>query len=348
MRNARVWFNKGLSNLYDALRLVRDADTPGELTLLASHTSPDVPVLTQAHEWWLEPEGALDDMDYVAWCLEICRTRSVDLFIPGRRREAMAQHRNAFAEIGTRLSVTADPITLSLIEHKDEFYGDLVDTEVPIPEYRFISGIEEFNAAYADLRTRYPRLCVKPSQGMFGTGFRIIVETGDPFDLLVNEVRSQVRLDAFRAALADTKTPRRLLLMRYLEGEERSVDCVAVRGRLASAVGRVKRGGVQVTETEGPTIEIARYLTERYALDGIFNLQTKASGGVEYLLEINSRMSGGLLYACMAGVCLPYWAIRLALDWDTADAVPAPQSGVRIVPVQGAIAIQAKQYVTSS
>lgn len=44
MRNARVWFNKGLSNLYDALRLVRDADTLGEMTLLASHTSPDAPL----------------------------------------------------------------------------------------------------------------------------------------------------------------------------------------------------------------------------------------------------------------------------------------------------------------
>ena len=53
--------------------------------------------------------------------------------------------------------------------------------------------------------------------------------------------------------------------------------------------------------------------------------------GEPYLLEINSRMSGGLHKACMATQFpMPYWALRLALGTVSASEIPYPKTGVRL------------------
>ncbi len=338
-RHARVWFNKALSNVYDALRIVREADAERELTLIVSHTQMENPAFTVSDESWSEPAGPVSEDDYAAWCLQVCRERGVDLFIPGRQREALARHREAFEAAGTRLMVTADAATMNLLERKDDFYADLAASGIPVPEHRVIRNAEEFDAAHAEMSQRHSRLCVKPCVGMYGAGFRYLREEADEFEMLVMGSGMQCSRSSFRAALASTGKARRFLLMQYLEGDERSVDCVALKGRLVSAVGRLKRPGYQIIENDGPAIRIAAALCERYGLDGIFNVQTKDAGDEPNLLEVNSRMSGGVLYACLSGVALPYWAILLQLGWAEPEAVPSPVAGIKIAQVQGAVVL---------
>jgi hypothetical protein len=71
----------------------------------------------------------------------------------------------------------------------------------------------------------------------------------------------------------------------------------------------------------------------------MFNVQTRSANGRPYLLEVNARMSGGMQYSCLSGVAIPYWAVTLALGMRSAVEIPAPDLGVRVVPVAASIAL---------
>ncbi|WP_295388414.1 ATP-grasp domain-containing protein [uncultured Thiodictyon sp.] len=339
-----LWYNSGLSNTYDAVRLIREA-AGGALRVLASHGEPQAPVLATADLALVEPAGTLSDADYVEWCLGVCRRYEVQLFMPSRRARALAAAGAAFAALGTRIQVFA-PATLALFDHKDALYRDLVGTPIPLPEYRVVDSLAAFDDAYADLSTRHPRLCVKPTVGIYGAGFRILSETADDYDTLLGVAPSVISLHAYRYALERTQRRFELLLMPFLPGTERSVDCLAVSGRLVAAVARAKKGRHQVLETAGPTVDYSRLLTERYGLDGIFNCQFKDQNGLAHLLEINARMSGGLLYACQSGINFPYWSAVLALGLAEPSAVPPPADGIAIAPVQGVVSVATGQWPT--
>ncbi len=332
----KVWFNQGLSNTFDALHIIRDADAANAITLLASHANPSLPISRVAHHVFAEPPTA-DDDSYVAWCLARCAEYGVDVFIPQRRREAIAARRSAFAAQGIALSLMGDAGIMAMVDRKDALYDDLSGTDVPVPPYRRFRTVAEFDAAADELGDAAHGLCVKPSVGVYGAGFRILERSGCELKRILSGDGFRTSFDAFRAALAESAQDRDMMLMAYLPGVERSVDVLAHRGRIACAVARVKVGSHQVLETDGVSVDIAARLTERYGLDGMFNVQTREWDGIPYLLEINSRMSGGLLYSCQSGVALPYWAVLLAAGKASPEDVPAPMPGVRVAPVQGCV-----------
>ena len=351
MRRQTVWYNEGLSNVYDALRLVREADASHQLRLLSSHRRASAPALVLADASWPEP-GHTTEAEYVDWCLARCREHAVDLFVPGRFRQAVATALPAFEAIGTRVLVAGDAKSLDLLEHKDAFYADLVAAGIPAPEHRTFSNCPEFDAAWADLRPNHRRLCIKPAVSVFGAGFHELCDQrsdAEHFKQLMNSaLNPPLPVDLFRSALLAAPRPRALLLMQFLAGLERSVDCLAHDGVLVAAVARGKKASHQVLETQGPAVELAAALARRFGLRGLFNVQTRDVDGTPHVLEINPRMSGGLLYACLSGVCFPYWAVMLALGLARPGDVPRPRGGIAVSPVTHAVQVGLGEAVKSS
>ena len=333
MAKRRVWFNEGLSAVHDALVLIREADVRGELELLASHGRAEAPALAVADQSFAEPPRMPSD-EYVAWCLQTCRERRVDLFVPARRREAISRRRAEFEAQGTRVLVAATEDVFALSERKDLFYASL-EGIVPLAEYRVFRTRDEFDEAYAQLRPRHKRLCIKPAVGVFGVGFHVLTEKLDAYEGMIGGSGIKLSVEAFRDALAKTQNPKRMLLMEYLPGTERSVDVLAQDGALITAVARRKRSGFQVLEAEGPAIEIAKAIVAKMRLSGLVNVQTRDGRGTPRLLELNARMSGGMLYACCSGVNLPYWAVALALGLKDVSEVPRPKGELLVAPTIG-------------
>lgn len=334
----KVWHNRGLSNTYDALKWVRGSDTRGAFVLRATHTDPLAAVSKAAHEFGVEPDGLNDDA-YVDWCLAECLERGVGIFVPQRRREAVAARKEEFEAAGVKVSVMGGSRVMEMADRKHELYDDLKGTPIPVPRHRTFRSVGEFDAAVAEMEPVVGRLCVKPCVGVYGSGFRILEREGCDFRRMLSGDCMRISFVAFRTALAGSAQDRDMMVMEYLPGTERSVDVLAHKGRLVRAVSRVKVGSHQVLETEGPSIETAAFLTARYGLDGVFNLQTKEKGGVQWLLEVNSRMSGGVAYACMSGVAFPYWNLMLTAGFVAPEDVPIPMPGVKVAPVQGCVAV---------
>ncbi|MDO4263493.1 MAG: ATP-grasp domain-containing protein, partial [Deinococcus sp.] len=256
----------------------------------------------------------------------------------GKEREVLADWQERFAAAGITLVVAASRAVQDRLEDKAAFLADWDEQILPVPRWQAFGTPAEFEAAYAALPRPGVRLCIKPARGIYASGFRVLEETPDLSGFLAGSLYT-MSVAAAREMFSAPAFPT-MLLMEVLEGAERSVDCVAWRGRLIRAVVRRKFGAGQVIEDRPDLVEAARQVAGRYQLSGIFNFQTKDQAGVAHMLEINARASGGLRYSMASGVNFLRLGLDAAsgrLDWD---ALPEVRTGfqvfedkaVRVVP----------------
>jgi hypothetical protein len=341
----KIWFNKNLSSTSYVIERIREAAAAqgdcSEYRIICTHSSADASVTPVADFFALEPTG-LGAAGYVEWCLAFARENAVDVFIPRNYSRAIAEAADKFAALGvTLILAAADAPTYDVIAHKGLFYDALRLSEgvagqgqfvVPVPAFCVVDHAEAFAIAYGELSARHNRVCVKPAEGIGGKGFRIITTGGDKiFSTWDNKEISADYGEYLAEASAEVRFPE-LMMMEHLPGQERSVDCLARDGKLLAAVVRLKSwDGVEELLEENPLlVEYCRRITAKVGLTGLYNVQFMEADGKQYLLEVNSRMSGGIHYGALSGVCLPYWAIRVAAGTADVSDIPVPRTGIRV------------------
>jgi carbamoylphosphate synthase large subunit len=334
----RVWFNRTFSSVYAAIGLIREGDADRRFHLIHSNPNPHSPAARVAHEFYVEPTG-MENAAYVEWCLAFCRAHRIDIFIPGKGATTLASEHARFAAQGTRVLSVASSEALQTIHDKARFYAETHLPEAPVAEFRPFENSEQFDAAWAELRPRHAKLCVKPSRSVFGLGFSIVDEERSSAALLLAGVEYHIGLADLRRGLAELGAFRTMLLMEYLDGHEYSVDCVGDQGRLVAAVARKKpmqSGRGQLIDMRADILAASAKLAQAYQLNGMFNVQFREGGGELRLLEINPRMSGGIGMACVAGPNLPWIALRGFADgFDTVE-VPPVRDGIRVAELAAA------------
>ncbi|MBL8820180.1 MAG: ATP-grasp domain-containing protein [Planctomyces sp.] len=338
---ATVWFNKNISSIYNVVEIIRAAQQPGEFRILCSHTQPDAPALKIANAAEVEPR-AIGERAYLEYCLEIAKRHRVDVFVPGKMIREIVQARGRFEAIGTKILAAADAQTLKMLENKWVTNQRIPGEVAKLPETRLVNTLEEFDSAFGELRIRYPVICFKPAQSVFGLGFRILTENGGQLKRLLAGDPLKIELQEARRLFAEEARFRDLLVMQFLTGTERSVDCLGQNGELVQCVIRRKPDyseAAQVIEDNAEVKEAVRRLTAHFGLTGMFNIQFRDYDGHPHFLEINPRMSGGIGMACLSGVAIPYWGLRLALGTATPGDVPSPQVGIRVKDVPRAVVL---------
>jgi hypothetical protein len=327
------------------------ADWPDGLYLIGSHTDLRFPPLAYCDlaEW--EPKDISADA-YVDWCLQFCVKHKVDVFVPGRMRDLIADHSPAFEAIGTRLVVAADGDTLRLLEDKGRFLLR-VPLGVLVHSFHRVTTWHEFASAAATIKASGKMACFKPAVGTFGIGFHIIDDNLTPRKRLLDGVTHRISIAELKAILDTGCSFPELLVMDYLDGSEFSVDALAHDGKVLAMVcrrkpfnGRVRIEGTSELRTKSdgqcqllacePEIEeMVRKLAAHFHLGGIFNAQFRSPAQLPekpHLLEINGRMSGGLHYVGFSGLNLAMLAIRIALrePHEPMPDIPLPQLPLRV------------------
>lgn len=335
-----VWFNKSFSPTLHQIRALR-----GHARTLASHTSADSIMLLEADEAFLEPKGLMGD-DYVAYCLDLCRERGVNVLIPHKEMLVLAGRQQEFEAAGVQLVVAGEPATLDLLDDKARFGATLPPHIGRVPETVTVQTWPQMRAAIDDLRTRHKGVCVKPARGIYGFGFRVLTREPELKRFLDGDlyVMSEGQAEALFAPQPELPP---LLVMELLPGVERSVDCVAWRGELAGAVVRKKVGGlgnVQELEDHPELLGVARALTAHYGLSGLFNIQFKEDlHGRPVVLEINPRASGGLRTSLASGLNFPLAAVQLALGQIRPDQVAPGRTGLRLTELKDVVELRDHQ-----
>jgi hypothetical protein len=339
MSSITLWLNRNIASSYNVLETIRESLRPGEdWRIVTSHPYRYSSVFRLSDHHEVEPAG-LGDRQYIRYCLNFIRRNKVNVFLPGTKLRAVLRARRHFDALGVTIIAAADASTVYTLESKSRLYRAVPSEMRIVPDYRVVRDMDGFDRAYAALRRHHRLVCFKPCVSVYGLGFRIVTPWGGGVRRLLNTASLKIGLRSVRRILGSEDIFRPLMLMPYLPGPERSVDCLGHHGELVRAVVRRKGTveGYQKLEHNPGLIEIVRKLTAHFKLSGLYNVQFRDSGGRPYLLEINPRMSGGLYGSCLSGVAFPYWAIRLAMGTAKPEDVPQPKVGFRIAQVNRAV-----------
>lgn len=324
MPRLSIYFNRTYATNAQVIGMLRANPDGRELRVVGTHVDPGSPVLAACDLAMLEPE--LTGQAYVDWALEFTREHGIDVFVPRLELAAITAQRDRFAAQGVAL-LAAPAAAVSLFADKAAAYADAAGRGLAVPPYRVVHDGTELLAAYAEIRELTGTACLKPVTGVGADGFRILTDQSLGLDDLLGPlpqtVLVQAAADALERARADGLPVPPLLVLPFLTGPEISVDILGdLDGSTLAAIGRAKYGRRRVIVDDPGARAMAEALTKAHRLAYLSNVQVRYWQGpadarpLPYLLEVNTRISGGLFQTSLAGVNLPWAAVRLALGQD--------------------------------
>lgn len=319
----RVLFTRGFSSVAQALRGSRLDMIPGEFELHASYNERYCLVKQLSDCFHFEPP--LDDEAYVAWVLELCQQEGIDVVWPQARLRSFLRAKDRLEASGVRwLLPVPDIDTYDQLDDKSLFLSRFGREEPDLPHahYRVVRSGADFREALRELLEAHPgvRLCIKPTKAIYGAGFRIVDNELTAFKRWLSNDVMHISAAEIEQLLESNEEGREFLLMEYLAGTERSLDCLSNQGELIICMTRHKGPGrCQEIKHHAPSMELARRLCRRFKLHSVINIQSRErilpSGEREAcVLEVNPRLSGGVDMCRAAGFNLPLAALRLTVD----------------------------------
>jgi biotin carboxylase len=322
----RIWFNRTYATNRKVIAMLRANPDGRPLHVIGTHADPDSPVLTACDVAEREPD--LPAAEYVDWALTFAARHRVEVLVPRLHMAELAAAREDFAAVGTRL-LCADADTVRLFADKPSAYTAAEALGVPVPPYRLVRDGAALRAAHEQFAELTEWVCCKPRSGVAGEGYRRLTTAPPLLADFAGKPSSRVRLDDLCRALDTADEPTELMVMPYLPGPEISMDVLATEdGALLAAVGRQRSERRRLLVDDGPGREVAETLTKAHRIAYLSNTQVRywqAPGDAAprpYLLEVNTRISGGLFQTALAGVNLPWAAVQLALGADVPPLQP--------------------------
>lgn len=314
----RIWFNHWFSTVFHLINLIKKG-SPNRFTIIGSSEQDTVVYRNACDEWFVEP-SAISDEEYVAYCVSFCKEHRVDIFVPRRRRLAIAKAYEQFQNAGVLLLLDKQYEVLSMLENKAMAY-DYFRAVIPahIPEYKVAHSAEEFLDAYMVLSKSAKRVCYKLIEDEGARSFRVIDNRISELGALWEKPGVKVTLDLAKQIISqyDFKVP--ILIMPYLSGVEVSVDCLSTpSGKIIIPRFKTSKRYSEVV-FDKTIMDVCSRIMDKLRLQHPLNIQFKFEDGQFYLLEVNSRMSGGLQLSCMAtGINIPDIAVcGLIGEWKT-------------------------------
>lgn len=309
----KLYFNRCFSTTPRIIKLFLSYQDNHKFEIYISHCSTNESMQEVADYFEVEP--LLEGRDYVDYCLDFCLEHEIDLFVPRYNVTTLIDYKDDFDRIGVKVMFIGSAEIYQTLESKVKTYEALDNTDIiAIPMSFCVKNYEEFNTAYQKITEIGSSVCMKPISGISGNGFKQIIETMTEVEELYLTTGFTIAKDRIVRILQDSQNVEPFIVMEYLEDDEFSIDCLAKKGELIRAIPRRKLDSYrQNIEHRVDLIAIAQKLTKRFNLNYLFNIQVKCHKGTIYLIEINTRMSGGIHKSSLAGVNFLYLAIKLLM-----------------------------------
>lgn len=305
----RVWFNHWFSTSYHLINMMKEKE-PGRFTFVGTSTNPYAIYKEACDEFYVERHD-VTDQEYLDFCLRFCGEHRIDIFVPRHNMVSILQNASAFEAIGVKLFGESNPDIVAVFDDKFRTY-QLMEPILPdrVPDIRMAHNLLEFRESVRDLSEHHKRVCYKLSVDEGARSFRVIDDEIEHIGNLYNKPGNKITLEAALKILERYDFAVPVLVMPYLGDVEISVDCLKTnRGNIV--IPRYKTGK-RYSEVifEKEWMEECGLLMDRLGLQMPINVQYKKGEGKFYLLEINTRMSGGLQLSCKAsGINIPLIAL---------------------------------------
>ncbi len=277
----------------------------------------------------LVPPGS--DLGFSDAVLEACRREGVDVVLPQSSFDllGLAEAKERFEAEGVTVMVSS-PEAIRRSNDKAESYAMLDAIGVKGPAWRRARGPEAVAAAVRELGYPERDVCMKPVFSSGTRGFRILSASADRrAQLLTNRpgVAETLRLEDLLELLEEGDGTE-LLVMELATGKERTIDGIAVEGRIALGHPKTReamRAGLAMyfeTLDDPRLMEIAARIVAELRLDHFFNIQLVG----EHVIEINPRIST-IVY--QEDLNLPYLGVKRAFGEISEEELGALAARVR-------------------
>jgi len=309
-KTVKVWFNHWFSTAYYIIDLLKK-DEEIDFHVVGSNENPDSVIKLVCNEWFVEPSFSNDDY-YVEFCINFCKTNSIEVFVPRRGMQAISKSISLFDEIGVKVLVERDFNKLATLNDKEKTYNLFNNLGIGyIPPRYVVNNVDDFKLAYKTITDSFERACFKLTKDEGATSFRVIDTSMQGYGGLFKQPGMKMTLDATLAALSEKEHFPELLVMPYLKGYEVSIDCLNTISGLIS-VPRIKVGSrIAEIRYDDEFMKICNDFFNKVDISGPCNIQLKYHDDTPYLLEVNTRMSGGIQLSCIgAGINIPNIAVN--------------------------------------
>lgn len=315
----RILFNGWFSTAYHFIELIRKGAKEDnlEVTMIGTHQNPAMVYKQVCDEFYTEPKN-VSDVEYVDWLISFCKEQHIDVVFAKRHLIATSSRIDEFRLAGIKVVVDPDVQLLAVLENKigATIYLEMCKAIGDMPICAIAATVEEFKSSYEWLKECCPNdtFCLKYVNGEGGSSYRRIVETPITIEHLNATHKQELQYNQVIEMLASVEDFEPIMIMPYLEGPEISIDCLNTKAGLI-AIPRIKGAGrIKEIRMDKELIAKAQAFADFTNLQHPFNLQYRYSNGKLYFLEVNTRMSGGAHISCLAGVNIPYLALRNVLD----------------------------------
>lgn len=278
----------------------------------------------------LVPPAASDD--FIDAVLAICKAEKVDVVLPIVTRELMkfSLNRDRFEAVGTKVSVMK-PETLEIVNNKAHLLTALKDAGIPTPEFIVAHTADEVEAACYSLGFPNGPVCVKCAVGNGSRGVRILDFTVSKYDLFFNQKPNSmyISFSELMETLRERDEIPEMLVMEFLPGVEYSVDIIMQQGLPHGVV--IRRGLSVLTsnmmslviEDNADIAEYAIHAAQAVGADGNFGFDLLLNReGEPRIIEMNPRLTGGVVACSAAGVNLPYLGVKQMLGESFPSCLP--------------------------
>ncbi|MGI8696024.1 MAG: ATP-grasp domain-containing protein [Mycobacteriales bacterium] len=317
-----VFFNRSYATNAHVIGMLRDNPDGEKVRIVGTHADPDSPVLAACDEAYPEPDDSVTGADYVRWALQFCTDHDVDVFIPRLHMADLTAAAGLFARCGVTL-LASPAAAVRVFEDKAAGYAAAELLGLPTPPHHVITTAPALAAAVEDLGGVTDRVCIKPVTGVGAEGFRVLSRAPMTLAGLLGPLTPTVAMgqvyETLRAATAAGVVVPPLLVLPFLTGPEVSIDTLAdADGRTIASIGRVKGRRRRLIVDDKQARTVADTLIAAHRIGYLSNTQVRYWQHPDepmprpYLLEVNTRISGGLFQTALAGVNLPWAAVRMA------------------------------------
>jgi len=268
--------------------------------------------------------SADNEEKYINKILEICNLNRIQFILPQTTKEVelLSKHKDFFESEGIKI-ITSDYSGLSLSNNKCKLLEICKINEIPYPEFKVVSYVDELIDAILEFGYPNNNVVVKPCFSNGLRGVRIITTKHlSPEYFYKNKPNGLfITLDELKKTFSKLKMlPQDLVVQEYLPGEEYTIDVFRWKDLIVAIPRkRVKiKSGISfenIIEYNQELIENSKKLSNILNLKYCFGFQFKLDkNGVPKILESNPRVQGSMVASTFAGFNMIFFSIFVEIN----------------------------------
>lgn len=294
----RVWFNHWFSTAYHFIDMLKEKG----YYVIASNERETSVYQTNANEFYLEP---IYDKDlYLDFCIDFCKEHKIDVFFPKKGMDIIIKNLHKFGNV--KVICETDLNKYELLQDKVKTGEWFTKKKIcKVPEMHLCTNVYEFKFWYQRMKTEYEKLCIKYNQDEGGLSYKLITDMNPSISKISYTSSSSYSYEYICKCLETVESFKPLIIMPYLSGNEVSIDCLDIGDNLI-AIPRFKLSNrVTKLSMQENLIQISNKFQQEMNLVGPYNIQFRYHENELYLLEVNTRLSGGSWKAKFMGIEFP-------------------------------------------